>query len=347
MLKQLGCIVLTGFIFSCSTKKETPEAGPAGPKPQQVEVVIAGTSSVDNNIAATGSVMANEEIELRSEISGRITGLFFNEGERVAGGKLLVQIDNSELKAELKKTGLEIELAAEDVARKKKLLDGNGISKEEYDIAQNNLMQLQAQQELIEAQLNKTSIYAPFSGAIGLRSVSEGGFVSPNNIIAVLQQTDPVKVEFSVPEKYAATLKNGTTVNFSVEGDTNIYTARVYAKEPAIDPSTRTVKVRATCGNSNNALIPGAFAKLLINLGTMENTIVLPSGTLVAGLNGQNVMLVKNGAATLTPVNIGIRTENNTQITNGITPGDTVIVSGLLTVRNGMKVIPVISTDKK
>ncbi|MFI5172181.1 MAG: efflux RND transporter periplasmic adaptor subunit [Chitinophagales bacterium] len=317
---------------------------------QQVQAVVIRSSSLENSINATGTVIANEEVEIRSEIQGRITGIYFNEGQYIPKNKLLIKIDDSELKAQQKKTELSIELAKDDEARKKKLFEISAISKEEFDVAINTRLKLEADKQLIDAQLLKTSIYAPFSGVIGLRYVSEGGYVSPANLISTLQQADPVKIEFSVPEKYADKLKNGAAVDFNVEGNTKDFTAKIYAREPKIDPATRTVKVRATCANPGYVLTPGAFAKLKISLGATNEAMVVPSEALIPTINGESVMIVKNGKAVLQIVTTGLRSENKTQIIDGVAPGDTLIVTGLLTVRNGMPVQPVLidlSTENK
>ncbi len=348
MFKPFYLLIIIVFLYSCNSKKEDNQSMPLGPAPgQPVQVIIVGLSSLNNSISATGTIMSNEEVEIRSETQGRVTGLYFKEGQAVQKGKLLIKIDDSELQAQLKKTELSIQLAKDDELRKKKLFEISGISREEYDGSINSLAKLQADKELLQVQISKTSINAPFSGIIGLRYISEGGYVSSSNLIAVLQQSDPVKIEFSVPEKYAIKLKTGATIDFTVEGNIKNFSARIYAIEPKIDPSTRTIKVRAISANANHELIPGAFAKLQITLATLNEAMVLPSEALIPNIKGQSVMIVKNGKAVLQQVIPGIRTENETQITDGINQGDTIIVSGLLTVREGMDVKPILMDSKK
>lgn len=347
--KDFLFIITILFLASCSKsdKSASPQT-PAGPPPAQpVKAVVAATSSLDHRIEATGTILANEEVEIRSETAGRITKIYFQEGDIVNAGSTLLTIDDRELQAQLTKTNLSIDLATDDEQRKKKLLDAGGISREEYDIARNYLLKLEADKQLLLTQIAKTKVIAPFTGTIGLRYVSEGGYVSPSTLIAGLQQTHPVKLEFSVPEKYASSIHNGAEVNFTVEGDDHTYTAKVYAREPKIDPQTRSVKVRALAQNPDRKLLPGAFARLAINLGTVADAIVLPSEALIPAISGQTVMVVRNGAATVQPVKTGIRTGTTTQITEGLVPGDTVITSGLLTVRPGMPVKPLIMSDKK
>jgi membrane fusion protein (multidrug efflux system) len=175
--------------------------------------------------------------------------------------------------------------------------------------------------------------------------VSEGAWVSTGEIISTLVQTDPVKVEFSVPEWYAACLKKGMSVQFTIAGLENPLNAEIYATEPQIDASTRAMKVRALTPNTSGLLIPGAFAELTINLGTIKDAIMVPTLTLVPLLNSQNVFLVKNERAQLTEVETGIRNEKMIQITQGIANGDTIATSGLLSLKEFMPV-SVIKTEK-
>jgi len=156
--------------------------------------------------------MANEEVELRPEISGRVTEVSFNEGSRVAKGSLLLKINDTELQAQLKRKESEEKLAASDEQRKKSLYEANAISQEEYDKSLNALRIVQADMEVTKSQIAKTEIRAPFNGVIGLRHVSEGGYVSPSMLAATMQEIDPMKVEFSVPEKYAHQLKDGLEI---------------------------------------------------------------------------------------------------------------------------------------
>lgn len=345
----LFLISAVALLAACSKSKESSQsAAPAGPPPAQpVKAIIATTSSLDNHIEATGTILANEEVEIRSETSGRVIKLYFKEGDVVNAGSTLLTIDDRELQAQLTKTNLSIDLATDDEQRKKKLLDVGGISKEEYDASRNYLLKLEADKQLLETQIAKTKVTAPFSGTIGLRYISEGGYVSPATLIASLQQTNMVKVEFSVPEKYASSIKNNATVNFTVEGDDHTFEAKVYAREPKIDPQTRSIKVRAIALNAEQRLIPGAFAKLTINLGTIPEAIEVPSEAIIPAITGQTLYVVRSGTAKVQPIKTGIRTATTTQITEGIVPGDTIITTGLLTVRPGAAVKPIIVENKK
>jgi membrane fusion protein (multidrug efflux system) len=320
------------FLSSCKgTNKEQP--GNAGPKAITVSGIIIQPTMLINNIMTTGNVIANEEVELRSEVPGRIVAINFEEGSRVSKGSLLLKIDDRELQAQLKKLQVDEKQAKDDLYRKEKLLELKAVSQEEYDKAFNTYGITLAQIELIRTQISKTEIYAPFSGQIGLRQVSPGGFVSSSTLVARLQQTDPVKIDFAIPEKYRGKIKTGTLIKFRVEGNENSFNGHIYAIEPKIDPATRNVSLRATCPNPAGVLIPGSFAKVEIVLDNIPDALVIPSEAIIPQMNGEKVFLSKNGKAASQIIKTGIRTEREVEVTEGLKPGDTLITTGLLQLR--------------
>lgn len=304
----------------------------------QVNGVSVKAEKLENKIFSTGTVLPNEQVEIRSEISGRVTGIHFKEGQQVKKGDLLVKINDSDLRAQLKKLKLQVKLAEDDEYRKSKLLEIKGVSQEEFDKAQNQVNSLKADLEYLQSQLVKTEIRAPFSGVVGLRYISEGGFISPTNVISSMQDLDPVKIEFSIPEKYAHILKPGSEINFNITGKSEPVKGKVYAIAPQIDLNTRSVTVRALAPNSDRSIMPGAFVKIGLVLETYDNAFLIPAEAVVPELAGQKVYVARNGVATSTPVTTGIRTEGRVQITEGLTPSDTVIISGILQLKDGAKV---------
>jgi membrane fusion protein, multidrug efflux system len=328
---------------ACREKKPAETSASIAPRPVEVNAVVAVPGLMENKIFSTGNILANEEVEIRSEVPGRVISINFLEGSSVKKGELLVQINDNELQAQLKKLLLDEKLAQDDVFRKEKLLELKAVSQEELDIATNQLGVIQAQIELTRAQLEKTGIYAPFSGKIGLRYISPGGYISSSMLIARIQQTDPVKIEFNVTEKYLTGIKTGMEIYFTVAGIDSIFTGSVYAIEPRIDPSTRAFTVRARCQNPGGILTPGAFAKVNIILDKIPDALVLPSNAFIPDLRGDKVLVCRNGKATSTYVTTGLRTEDNVQVISGLNPGDTVILTGLLQIREQMSVKPIIS----
>lgn len=333
-------IVLVVFIFIRISRKSAakkPDAkGKAVAKALPVDAFIAKAGYFQNEISLTGTLLANEEVELRSEIAGKIQQINFMEGTFVRNGQLLVKINDDDLKAQLKKVNLQIELATKEESRKKKLLDINGISQEDYDLALNNLNSLKADAELIQSQLDKTQITAPFDGMIGLRKVSRGSYINSSTVIATLQMTDPIKIEFSVPDKYMSLVKKDAGIVFTNEGNGKEYHAKVYAYEPSIDLTTGTGKVRAICPNTDG-LLPGSFVNVKLVLEKSENTIQVPAQAVVPQLKGQVVFIMQNGIAKQVGIETGSRTDTSVQVLNGIHQGDTVITSGLLQIKTGTR----------
>ena len=334
--KIIVLLILTAGFMACKQDKKT--AGNTAREIMQVEAFVVQSQSLDNIIKTTGSILPNEKMELRSEVSGRIEKLGFQEGTRVQKGTVLVQIDDSELQAQLQKYNAQMRIAKEDENRKRQLLEINGIAQEIYDASLTKLEELEADIALTNSKIRKSKIEAPFSGTIGLRFVSEGAWVSTGEIISTLVQNDPVKVEFSVPEKYASNLTKGMDVTFTISGSDETITAKIYATEPQIDAATRSMKVRALTSNSSGLLIPGAFAELTINLGTIQNALMVPTTTLVPLLNSQNIFVIKNGRVILTSVETGIRNEKMIQITVGLNVSDTIATTGLLALKDFMPV---------
>lgn len=341
LISAFVLLVSTGLLaIGCNQKQEATAqpgrgGGGRGGGTIPVEALVVQTQPLQNTITTTGTLMANEEVELRPEISGRVTGVSFEEGSRVQKGTQLLKINDRDLQAELKRKEFEEKLAADEEARAKGLLDIQGISQEEYDRVLNKLRVVQAEKEVIQSDIEKTEIIAPFDGVVGLRYISEGGYVTPAMLAATMQDIDPMKVEFSVPEKYAAALRDGTRVQVRVGENQQEYMGNVYAVEAKIDPGTRTIKARARIPNPDGRLLPGAFARVALTVEDIPSAIVIPTSAVIPQLAGEQVFVFRDGKAQSVTVKTGIRTEHDIQITEGLSPNDTLIVTGLLQLSNG------------
>ena len=314
-------------------------AGPAGPgEPLPVNAYVVKETQLVDRVVATGTLRANEEVNLAAETSGKITQILFAEGRRVSKGDLLVKINDAELVAQRERTLFRLKLAEQQVERQQALLEKGGVSQEEFDQTVNQLNVLRAELNLNEAQIAKTDVRAPFDGVIGLRNVSEGTFLSPQTTIATLQDISPIKIDFSLPEKYAGLVRGGSDIQFRVTGSDRLYDGRVYAVEPRIDQNTRTLQIRATSPNGDGALFPGSFADVVLVLNEYENALAVPAIAVVSELRGKKVYVVKNGVVEMRMVDTGIRTDSTVQVLNGLSLQDTVLTSGLQLVRPGLPV---------
>ncbi len=329
-------LVLVKIFFLSPPKAAIPGMSmlPGAPKPASVVTAyIVKPEILDNEVYSSGAISANEEAELRPEVSGKIVSLNIIEGTRVNKGDLLVKINDADLQAQYKKLQLQLTLAEEKEARQKKLLDISAVSKEEYDVVLNQMKVAKAEVENMVAQIAKTEIRAPFSGVVGLRKLSEGSFITPSNVVVTMQQIDPIKVDFSVPEKYMDKIKRGDKVIFSVQGLDGTYTARIYAIDPKIDMTTRTVQLRALASNTSSRIFPGAFANIQLVLDKNESAIMVPTESIIPILKGQKVYLYRNGKAQEQMVETGVRTPTQIEIVKGLKTGDTVVVTGVMSIR--------------
>lgn len=318
------------FSNSSNTENNSP-----GRQLLKVEAVVPGYSEIEDKIFATGSVLANEDVELSAEASGIITNIYFAEGRPVEKGDLLVKINDSELQAELQRAEFRLALAEQREDRQRRLLERGGISQEDYDATLNEVNVLRSELRLINAQIEKTEIRAPFDGIIGLKFVSEGSYISPQTRIATLQDIDPVKIDFTVPERYISRVSIDDVIKFTVQGIDSTLTGNVYAIEPRIDSQTRTLRIRAMSDNEKQLLFPGAFANIELILETVSDAVLIPSISVIPELNGQKIYLYRDGAVAEQRVVTGIRSSDNVQIIEGVTAQDTVLTTGLLQVRPG------------
>jgi membrane fusion protein, multidrug efflux system len=343
VLIGITIVVLLAIVFlpKILSSSEGGSNAIAGGRPDIVVPVkahIVSLETLSNSVFTTGTILANEEVELRSEISGKIVKILFKEGSFVNKGDLLIKINDADLQAQLRKAESKVKLSVEKELRQRQLRDGNLISQEEYDNTISELNVNQADYDLIKAQIDKTEIRAPFSGVVGLRSVSEGSYVTTSTVMARLQNFNSIKVDFSIPERYSASVKTGDDLEFKISGSSNVFKAKVYAIEPKIDPGTRTLQIRAICSSTYKELIPGAFANVELNLKQTSDAILIPTVSIVPELKGQKVYLYKSGIVVPQNVELGTREETRVQIVSGLSLGDTVITSGILQIRPNSKV---------
>ncbi|HEX7070738.1 MAG TPA: efflux RND transporter periplasmic adaptor subunit, partial [Rhodothermales bacterium] len=303
-----------------------------------IDGYVVHTGTLEDRIYTTGSIRANESVDLVSEASGKVTGIFFEEGSAVRKGQLLLKINDENLQAQLDRARVRLGLAQKREQRNAQLLERGGISQDEYDLTQNEVLVLEAEIRVIEAEINRTEIFAPFDGVIGLRYVSEGSFISPQTRIGTLQSLNPIKIDFSVPEKYAGRISPGNEISFRVAGIQQTFRGTIYAVEPSVRQDTRSLQIRAVSRNTGTTLLPGAFADVELLIQRIDNAVTVPSIAVVPELQGQKVFVYRSGRIESQPVETGIRTEEAVQVITGLTPGDTVVVSGIQLVRPGQPV---------
>lgn len=333
----LGFIVYPQFKVIKNEDSGT-EVISSDPQKLPVTAMVAKQNVLDNKLRSTGSLMANEYVQLKSEVSGIVEKINFKEGQKVKKGQLLVQLNDEEIRAEIEKLQFAKKLNEDIEYRQKQLLEKEAISKEEYETVLTTLNTTLADIKVRQVQLEKHQIRAPFDGIIGLRSVSEGSYLNPADNIVTLYSINPIKVNFSVPGKYSGEVNPGDKIEFTTDAYQDVFTGEIYAIEPQIDPQTRSLVIRAVSNNQENKLLPGQFVKIQLTLDTYEKAIMIPTEAVIPELNSKKVFVYKNGVAESKEIETGIRTADQIQVTEGLQAGDTVITSGTLQIRPGMPV---------
>jgi membrane fusion protein (multidrug efflux system) len=332
----LGLLALPKLLSSNDDAAAAPSQ--QGGSALSVQVSVLQPETLADKILTTGTMLANEEVALRSEVAGRVETINFAEGRAVQQGDLLIQLNDADLQAQRKQAAFRLKLAQDREARQAKLLEKGGVSQEEYEATQNEVNVLEAELDLIDVQIEKAKIRAPFSGVVGLRSISEGSYLTPNATVAILKDLDPIKVEFSIPERYAQRVDVGDEIEFTVEGVSGTHEGTIYAYEPRIDQDTRTLRIRARSPNPGGTLLPGAFADIELIFEEIPDALTVPAISVIPELGGKKVFVVENGTAASRSVETGIRTADRLQVTDGLAPGDSVIVTGIQQLRPGLPV---------
>lgn len=338
LIYALLILLIGGFIAYriVSNKNKNEESKKFGDKGSATTVtgIIVKTSTFDNNLSLSGSIEANEQIEIHSEVSGIVEGIYFTEGSYVNKGQVLFKVNDIELRAQLRQASTKEGLTAENERRAKLLLQKEAISQEEFDVARADHASAQAQTQLIRAQIAKTAVKAPFSGKIGLRSISPGTYITPAILVAKLVNTSKLKITFSIPEKYATQVQSGSVIDFTVSGSNKVYNAKIYAIEPEVEIATRTLQVRAIADNSDGKLFPGTFADVKLPLNIIKDAIVVPTEAIVPVQDGKKVFISNNGKAKEVMVEATTRTDASILILSGLKAGDTLVTSGVMSLKN-------------
>lgn len=313
-------------------------SAPAASPAISVSGMVLRPREFKETLSLSGTLEANEQIDLRSEISGVVESINFREGSKVTDGQVLFKVNDMELQAQLSKVRTAQKLAAENERRAKLLLEKQAISQEEYDIASADFQSASAESELIAAQLSKATVRAPFSGTIGLRSISRGTYVTPSTPIAKLVNTQELKITFAIPEKYASQVRLGSELTFTTSDSKKEHRATVYAIEPEVEIATRTLKMRARAENPDGTLFPGTYANVLLPLEIVNDALMVPTEALIPVQNGKKIFVSEHGRAKEVDVEIGARTGSSVRVLSGLHAGDTVLTYGVMALKNGTPV---------
>ena len=334
------CIVVFSIVSCASKRKEEATAQQrSGPRPPaQVAGYIVQTDVVAETVEVSGTLVASESTEIHPEVSGRITTLNVREGAQVGKGALIAKLYDGDLQAQKRKLGVQLKIAQSTAERHEKLMQIGGISRQDADVSALQVSNLRADLDVINTEIRRTEVRAPFSGKLGLKEISIGAYVTPATIITTIQKTSNLRVDFTVPEKYSGQMKNGQYINFTVEGNDRSYTAVVMATESGISQTTRSLTVRAQVKGDATGLVPGGFAKVRINFEPNTNAMLIPTQAIIPQARGKKVYVYRNGVADFVDVTTGVRDSAQVQIISGLKVGDTIITTGLLSLKPEAKV---------
>lgn len=319
----------SGNVKKNVVRKERPQV--------KVDAYVVKPVLLINEISVSGSLLASEEVDLKNEVAGRVVDLNLPEGKSVKKGTLLVKLFDDDLQATLKKLESQLDVQEKIYQRQTELYKVNGISENDYEQTCLAVNTLKSDIDEQKALIRKTEVVAPFDGVIGLRNVSTGAFVASSTLLATIRTEDKIKLDFYVPEKYSSGVRQGMKVRFSLSNSDILYDATVFATEMGINDATRNLKVRAIVDSRSADLVPGSFADVKLRLGENANALMIPTQAIVPQEESKSVILARKGRAHFAVVNTGIRESSAIEITRGLQPGDTVITSGILFLKEGSK----------
>ena len=325
-------MVAVALFTSCGGEKNE-KGGERKRSVPKVDGYIIKTEAFSETIEIPGSVLANEVTEIHPEVSGRVVRLNVREGQFVSRGTIIAKIYDGDLQAQIKKYQAQLGIARANEERASKLLAIQGISQQDYDATLLNVRNIQADMEIVRTDIARTEVRAPFSGKMGLKSISPGAYVTPATVIATINQVSTLKIDFSVPEKYTSMVRNGQIVSFTTEGSNREYSARVMATESNVDVANRSLTIRAVVNSTTEGLVPGSFARVKIIFPPTPSAIFVPTNAVIPTGRDKQVIVSVNGRAHFNNVETGVRDSSRIEIVRGLKPGDTILVTGIMSTR--------------
>lgn len=344
--KGLTWLLVSTLLFNaCGSKDKKDEkgAGPAGGKAggapvSKVDGYVVKTSALSDNLELPGTLIANESTPVNPEISGRLVYLNATEGKTVGKGTLIAKIYDGDLTAQLNKLQVQAKVQQQTARRYEELLKIQGVSQQEYDLAKLDISNIQADMAIVRSNIMRTEIRAPFSGTLGLKMISPGAYVTPATVITTIRQNSQLKLDYTLPERYSSKVRIGQLISFTSEGNNKVYNAKILATESGVSEENRSLIIRAMVTNNDGKLLPGQFVKVQTNFDPDPNAIMIPSQAVIPQARGKKVAVYSNGMADFRDVETGARDSANVQIISGLKVGDTIITTGLMSLKPKGKV---------
>ena len=337
-LPVFAVLIFLGYKFGFSKTTQPLEEQKPRTSGISAGLYVLEADLLKNSISAVGTLLPNEQVDLISEAAGKVVGIYFEEGKPVSKGQLLLKVDDAELQAQLRRAQYQLKLTSERLNRQQILLEKDAVSREEFDQVQTDYNILQADIDLLKTQIAKTEIKAPFAGTVGFRGVSLGSFLQPNTVITRLTDQSKLKLEFAIPERYGAVYLPGKKIYFYTEVSPQELEAVVYAVDPKVDVATRTITVRGLYNNASGKLSAGMFARINLVVDQSNDALLIPTQAVVQEMDGKKVWVISNGKAKSQRITTGYRTSEQVEVLSGLQIGDTIMITGLMQVREGIAV---------
>ena len=351
-------ILISLIVVACSGGDSAPGAGtpgkgpggpqgkggPGGPGGRPARVIAVEGYIAEAHVAlkaftAMATLEPMNHVSLTAAMSGRLTNLYAKDGAQVQKGALLAKIDDSELQAQLKQAESNQQLAQQKFDRVKTLFEKDGATKADMESAEASLKSAEASVELIKAQIAKTEVRAPFAGKLGFVDVSVGAWLTTGTPIVSISEVKKLKAKFALPQRYASTLKVGDAVELRDEERGVTVNGKVKALEAALSESSRTRQILVEVDNAKGDLLAGSYTKVSAAMQSgFAKSIPVPAEALTLDKDGAYVYIVNDGKAKIKHVETGLRTPIAVDVVNGLDEGDTVITSGLISLREGAAV---------
>lgn len=329
-------LVFLKIFRGCREEAQKPAA--AVIPPVSAEGYIARDTTLNFPFSTVGYIRANEKTDIVSELPGRVVSIHFREGGFIRKGELLFLLDDSEYQASLKKIEAQLELAQRAEERNSAQLASGGISQHVFDESAAHRKVMEAEADLLRVTIRKAAIRAPFTGKTGIRNVSDGAYVKPGEVLTTLEDLALLKVDFSVPQRYAGIVHVSDPLSFTVTGNPAVYPGRVMATDPSVDRHTGNLRVLATVSAHADELVPGTAVTVSLAGKPPVPSLYIPTQALLPTPAGYDVYALSAGKCTLRHVKTGLRSKAMAEITQGVEPGDTILVTGLMRVRPGNSV---------
>jgi membrane fusion protein (multidrug efflux system) len=347
-IKIIVAIVIAIIVIMIVKKIMSPSTAGASMPGVIVNAVTAKQDAWHIPIQSTGTINTFKGAMLKAQVQGQVTAIYFDSGTMVKAGDKLIQIYPDIIEANLEKAKAQLQLSSVTYQRYANLYKKNVVAQQDVDNAYSNWQQDIANVQNIEATLRQYNVTAPFDGMAGLRQVSVGEYLTVGANIVDLEQVDPIRVDFSIPDIYVDDIAVGQKISIvSSANQTKSFDGQVTAINSAVDATTRSISLWGSVPNSSHTLLPGSYAVVTLYSLKTHPVVIIPQTALSYDSTGGAVWKIVNGIAKKTAVTIGMRQGNDVSIASGLSAGDIVVSDGIIKIQYDGQPIEIAALDGK